>query len=46
MTTVKEHLPQITNSYYSQNFELTNQELRKHFRLANREIDKAKRESK
>ena len=40
--TKEEYPPQITNSYYSQNFELTNEELRKHFRLANREIDKAK----
>ena len=40
--TQNEELAQVTNSYYSKDFEDVNEELRRHFQLANREIDHVK----
>ena len=40
--TQKGELTQVTNTYFSKDFEDVNEELRKHFQLANREIDNVK----
>ena len=42
MTKPNEFPKNITDSYYSQQFELVNEELRRHFRLANNEIEQVK----